>query len=178
MVSRGIDLLPLSSLRGLESLARHITVAFGEDVSVVSSSIERERSWDASRRQHHAGVLLAQLEASRPGRVLGIASFDLFLPIFTHIFGLARLGGRAAVVSSYRLVDAPGERPAAEEDVTERLMKECVHEIGHTWGLVHCPDETCAMASSRSVEEVDLKGALLCARCALRLGELRDGLRG
>jgi archaemetzincin len=46
-----------------------------------------------------------------------------------------------------------------------RLVKEAAHELGHTFGLRHCPDWSCVMASSHAVERLDIKGVEFCADC-------------
>ena len=48
---------------------------------------------------------------------------------------------------------------------TDRLIKEAVHELGHTLALTHCDDYECVMASSYSVEWIDVKSASLCPQC-------------
>jgi archaemetzincin len=40
-----------------------------------------------------------------------------------------------------------------------------VHELGHTFGLRHCPDWRCVMTSSHAVERLDVKEADFCPRC-------------
>ena len=45
------------------------------------------------------------------------------------------------------------------------LLKEAVHELGHTMALTHCDDYTCAMAPSHAVEWIDLKDPQLCEIC-------------
>jgi archaemetzincin len=45
------------------------------------------------------------------------------------------------------------------------VLKEAVHELGHTVSLTHCTDYSCAMAPSHAVEWIDLKEATLCADC-------------
>jgi archaemetzincin len=40
-----------------------------------------------------------------------------------------------------------------------------VHELGHTFNLLHCADGRCVMASSTYVEQIDLKGERFCDRC-------------
>jgi predicted Zn-dependent protease len=47
----------------------------------------------------------------------------------------------------------------------DRLVKEAVHELGHTFGLRHCADWRCVMSSSYGVERLDVKGADFCPRC-------------
>jgi archaemetzincin len=45
------------------------------------------------------------------------------------------------------------------------VIKEAVHELGHTLSLTHCEDYSCAMAPSHAVEWIDLKEKTLCAGC-------------
>jgi archaemetzincin len=45
------------------------------------------------------------------------------------------------------------------------VLKEAVHELGHTLNLTHCEDYTCAMAPSHAVEWIDLKESTLCSAC-------------
>ena len=47
----------------------------------------------------------------------------------------------------------------------QRLVKEAVHELGHTYNLFHCSDSTCVMHSSTYVEEIDLKSDRFCRLC-------------
>ena len=51
----------------------------------------------------------------------------------------------------------------------ERLLKEAVHEIGHTLELTHCDDYQCVMAPSHAVEWIDLKEGILCDSCRARI---------
>jgi archaemetzincin len=55
--------------------------------------------------------------------------------------------------------------PPREVLLRERLVKEAVHELGHTFGLQHCQDWECVMASSHGVERLDVKGVDFCPRC-------------
>jgi archaemetzincin len=119
-----------------------------------------------SRGQYDTRALLAELvRHPNPGFVLGVTGRDLFLPIFTFVIGEACLGGRAAVVSTYRLTDERYGLPPDPDRLRERLLKEAVHELGHCHGLVHCADSRCAMYKSSAAEDVDLKGEELCLEC-------------
>jgi archaemetzincin len=101
-----------------------------------------------------------------------VTDVDLFIPVLTFVFGEATLDGDVAVVSTARLADENGDRYLAA-----RLAKESVHELGHTFGLIHCGDARCAMARSASLAHVDVKRAALCGDCRVRLRErqLRGG---
>ena len=46
-----------------------------------------------------------------------------------------------------------------------------VHELGHTFGLVHCDDGRCVMRRSTNLAGVDTKSAAFCPDCRVRLRE-------
>jgi archaemetzincin len=55
-----------------------------------------------------------------------------------------------------------------------RVVKEAVHEVGHTYGLVHCATLACVMSRSPGLRSVDLKSDRLCAECRVRYRELTE----
>jgi archaemetzincin len=59
--------------------------------------------------------------------------------------------------------------PAQESLLRERTVKEVLHELGHTFGLVHCSEQTCAMSLATHIELVDAKQEQYCTRCGLQL---------
>jgi len=76
-----------------------------------------------------------------------------------------RDSGNCAVISTARLKDEFYGLPPREDLLRERLVKEAAHELGHTFGLRHCPDWRCVMSSSHGIERVDVKGAEFCKSC-------------
>jgi archaemetzincin len=98
-------------------------------------------------------------------RILGVTSLDLYIPILTFVFGEAQLRGNCAVVSSFRLRQEFYGLPANEALFRDRLLKESVHELGHTFELSHCDDYQCVMSPSHGVEWIDLKTNRLCQSC-------------
>ncbi|HEY6951748.1 MAG TPA: hypothetical protein VI758_05035, partial [Bacteroidota bacterium] len=84
-----------------------------------------------------------------------------------------QLAGTAAVVSTHRLQNQFYGLPVDDLLMQERLQKEIVHELGHTFGLYHCRQFECVMRSSTYVEEIDLKHTGLCGACEelLRQGQ-------
>jgi len=163
----------------VESLAARIEEIFHLRVETRPPSFDPELAFDADRGQYNSRVLLAQLlrepplHDQPPGRVLGLTNVDLFIAVLTFVYGEAQLDDRAAVVSAYRLDSQLYGLPADRKLLFERLVKETVHELGHTFGLLHCTDSRCVMASSTYVEEIDLKDEHFCDRCLVQLRELR-----
>jgi len=129
---------------------------------------------DAARGQEAGAAYLRAGLDRRPAeadRVLVLAGVDLFIPMLTFIFGQAQLDGRAAVVSLARLRPEFYGLPPAPAVLAARLRKETLHELGHTFGLVHCPDPRCAMALSVNIAGIDRKRDDLCRDCAVRLAD-------
>jgi archaemetzincin len=52
-----------------------------------------------------------------------------------------------------------------EKIILERFKKEVIHELGHTFGLIHCHVPTCVMRSSTYVEDIDQKSMNICPKC-------------
>jgi archaemetzincin len=157
----------------LDALAAELARAFGVSCHVRAEALDASFARDAARGQYHSTAILERLRglAADPGvRLLGVTAHDLFVPIFTFVFGEAQLEGHCAVVSWYRLAEEHYGLPADEAKLRERLTKEAVHELGHTFGLHHCDDWQCVMASSHAVERLDVKGAEFCGACGRVVG--------
>jgi archaemetzincin len=152
-----------------------ITAAVAEQITAMLDSPPRllpplqvpPAAWDAGRRQYAAVEMLRALASNCPPnarRLLGVTECDLFIPVLSFVFGQAQLEGRLAVVSLARLRQefyglAP-HRPL----LISRAITEAVHELGHTFGLVHCVDPGCAMSLAVDVRHVDRKRNL-CGGC-------------
>lgn len=138
----------------------------------------KEKYWDlsdyfeASRRQYNANRILEEMEhrfATEHDKVIGLFNVDLFIPILTFIFGQAFLNGQSALVSAYRLRNERYGLAPDEKLFTDRLQKEIIHELGHCFGLIHCPNPDCVMHSSTYVEDIDQKSSSLCHTCKHKL---------
>ena len=154
-------------LNELEHLAAALVRTFRTPCQIRPETLDLSFSLDARRQQYYSTAILQRLERSADpdARVLGVTACDLFVPVLTFVFGEAQLDGNCAVVSTARLHEEFYGMPARAELLRERLVKEASHELGHTFGLRHCPDWRCVMASSHAVERLDVKAAEFCQSC-------------
>jgi archaemetzincin len=98
-------------------------------------------------------------------KMVGILSVDLFLPVFTHVFGEARQGGKVALVSTFRLGGNPSELATPHSLVLERTAKVALHEACHLYDLTHCENHHCLMYFSGNLEELDDIPFSFCRYC-------------
>ncbi|HEY3355082.1 MAG TPA: archaemetzincin family Zn-dependent metalloprotease [Polyangia bacterium] len=153
----------------------HVEEVFELPARVTVPAARPMDAYDPVRRQDLSTATLRWIVDHTPHdavKVLGITDHDLFISVLTYVFGQAQVGGRAAVVSTARLHQDLGGLTADERLFRARLRKECVHELGHTFGLTHCETRTCVMSRSNTIADVDAKGGL-CRDCSALLRELR-----
>jgi archaemetzincin len=152
-----------------EGLARCLRVA----CAIQPDGLEPKFAFNPLRRQYHSTEILKKIlqrPASEAWKVLGVTEMDLYIPVLTFVFGEAQLADGGAVVSAHRLRQEFYGMPTNPGLLHERLLKESLHELGHTYGLRHCPDYSCVMSSSNAVERIDLKRAEFCPQCAQLVG--------
>lgn len=152
----------------LQRLAEALEATLRIPCRVESGEVVVADLYDPDRRQLRADLLLKKLaDGTDEGetRRLGVTAQDLFLPVLTHVFGAGQLTGNCAVVSLYRLREEAYGLPHSQPLLEERLLKEALHELGHTAGLRHCSVWQCVMSCSNGVELVDLKAARYCPHC-------------
>ncbi len=165
-----LQLLPLGNVDDglLKDLRPAIEETFHAPCSVLPVRLDPEFAFHGERQQYHSSEILKRMQTfltPNSWRILGISSVDLYIPILTFVFGEAQVGGPCAVVSAHRLRQEFYGLTPDHELFRERLIKEAVHELGHTLSLTHCDDYRCVMASSHAVEWIDLKESRLCSAC-------------
>jgi len=111
-------------------------------------------------------------ESRRPHpRILALVSVDLFIPVLTHVFGEAQMGGRAAVVSLHRLRQKEEGSRVSLDTFYERAVKVAIHEVAHTFDLVHCSQAECIMRFSSGLLDLDALPLFFCEYCEAFLEE-------
>jgi archaemetzincin len=157
-----VDVAVLEDLRA--AIPRCLPVA----CEIFPGALDPAPAYHAERQQYHSSELLQRMQALvRPldWRLLAVADVDLYIPILKYVFGEAQMDGPCGVVSAYRLRQEFYGLDRDDALLSQRLLKESVHELGHTLDLRHCQDYRCVMASSHSVEWIDLRENTLCEHC-------------
>lgn len=168
-----IALVPLGDLdlSLLHVLSEQIEVAYERKVERLPPLPLPNEAYSRKRLQFRSTAILSHLFPLRMNgweRVLGIAAVDLYVPGLNFVFGEADPKGGVAVFSLFRLKPQSGT-PLGEGLLKRRALTEAVHELGHTYGLGHCPNPHCVMFFSNSIRDTDRKGPFFCRRCEGRL---------
>jgi archaemetzincin len=160
---------PVGSAPGdvLSAVEAALAAAFALPVRRVGP-IGEPAAYSARRGQWSSTAFLEALLPLLPRsatRLLGVTERDLFVPVLSFVYGQAQLGGRVAIVSLARLRPEFHGLPGSSEVLARRAAAEAVHEVGHTFGLVHCPDRACPMSLSTDLPDLDGKTATPCPAC-------------
>jgi archaemetzincin len=169
----GVEIIPLASPSQplLDRIASGLRVSFGCPVSVAVPRELPSAAFEPRRGQYNASTILDALRASSASgcsKLLAVTEVDLFVSGLNFVFGQADLSGSTAVISLARLPNRFYGLPPDDDLFARRAVKEAVHELGHTLGLVHCK-LPCVMYFSNSLTDTDRKSAALCAACMGRL---------
>jgi archaemetzincin len=169
-----IGLIPIGPIDGelLAWLQSRLPDLTGSPVHIGAEVPLPAHGFDPLRNQYQGDVLLAilrDLPYPNLGRLLGFTDADCYAAGLNFIFGQAVVGGREAFVALPRLRQTYYGLEHNEELFRQRVLKEAIHELGHTWSLPHCPDPLCVMYFSDTLQDTDVKQLELCDRCRQQL---------
>lgn len=154
-------------------VAESLRSTFDVEVVVLAEVPLPDEAFYRPRSRYRAEKLLEflrRLESSKSGRVVGLTAMDISTTKDTvqdwGIFGLAYLHSGPCIISTYRL-----RRNASKDFLSTRLVKVVRHEVGHTYGLEHCPTPGCVMEDAKgSIRGVDSSDGSFCTACRTALG--------
>ena len=119
----------------------------------------------APRNRYRADSLIEFLDRNTPAgqatiglTILDISCTDSRSPDW-GIFGYSYCPGKACIASSYRLRGM---------DKIDQLFKVAIHELGHTQGILHCPDKHCFMQDAEG-RNTTVNETGFCKECKKKL---------
>ena len=144
---------------------------FGKQVWIGKGMPDPHYAFNQKREQYLSTTVLNGLmnekEYTPFERILGIVDHDLYVPELNFVFGEA--SQRVAVISLTRLRQEFYSLPQDQSLFYRRALTEAVHELAHTYGLVHCGNPRCVMFFSNSLIDTDRKGSEFCPKCKSNL---------
>ncbi|MBW2000121.1 MAG: zinc metallopeptidase [Deltaproteobacteria bacterium] len=159
----------------LKTISAHILGCYDLDSVILEPLDYPEYAFDDKRLQYNAAMVIERLESGpfhTCGKLIGVIDVDLYVPVFTHIFGEARQDGKCAVVSTYRLTKNPDGISAPLPLLMERIAKVALHELGHLFNLVHCMEAKCLMHFAGTLENLDRLPLCFCRYCSTHVRQI------
>ena len=171
-----VGLQPLGSVRQADlAIAKSAVESFYKvRVLVLKPRALPGSAYYAPRDRYRAEKLLVSLNDERESgclKILGLTASDVSTEARGvkdwGIFGLGNLSGSACVISTYRM----GRGSVSSREFSIRLANVVRHELGHTFGLPHCPTPGCVMADAGgSIKTISGHLYPLCGSCRVKIG--------
>lgn len=158
-----LDLFPMGrmDMTAVSVIAANLQAILGLNTRIHPVQPEPNYAFLARRGQFEAGKIIHTM-AQIPGGALfrlGVVNVDIYTPILTFVFGESQLGGKAAIISLFRV------QSKNKEKTYNRTAKIAIHEIGHLLGIVHCQAMDCLMRFSNNLERLDDLPLRFCPAC-------------
>ncbi|MHC2995733.1 MAG: archaemetzincin family Zn-dependent metalloprotease [Candidatus Atribacteria bacterium] len=170
--SRSAFIVPIGSLD--RSLLKNLVKVLDERFKIrfyIKEPLEIPKdAFNPRRGQFDPNKIFKILKRYEGKKVLGIIDQDLYAQGLNFIFGQAEPLGRCALVSITRLRQEFYGLPKDEMIFFNRIIKEAIHELGHTYGITHCSNKDCVMFFSNSIIDTDRKNSFFCKMCQEKLG--------
>ena len=134
------------------------------------------KEYDQFKKQYNVDQILNRLkvyaESKKFFRILGVINQDIFSNLVDFRFGCAKYLEDSpygvALISTFRLEEKLYDRVENKPLFELRVLKEAMHELGHTFGLSlneHCKNY-CVMNFSSTVSKIEEKPPFFCEKCA------------
>lgn len=140
-----------------------------------------ESEYEPYRRQYDAlkvkKRLIKHVNKKKYYRIFGVMGEDIFSRFLNFVFGVADMPKNksfgSALISVTRLREKFYRRSENLAQFELRVLKEAIHELGHTFGLEHC-ENLCVMRFSNSLNDTDKKPPNYCEACLKKLNGFLD----
>ena len=174
MNNKVLDIVPIGRIDDdiLQRLSLTINHCFGYTCRINEQWESPSYAYNPDRKQYYSTVILKELYGwvkNDSIRTIGVTDLDLYIPIFTFVFGEAQLGNHCAIISLNRLRQEFYGLPPDSKLFFSRVEKEAIHELAHTFGLTHCYDVNCIMHASYTIGDTDVKSTQFCELCNHKL---------
>lgn len=171
-----IGVIPMGDIPDIvpKVIAAHISGYLGLQTSLLESMENPFYALDRQRLQYNVGPILQRLESrlfESVDKVVGVLNVDLFVPVFSHVYGEARQGGNVALISTFRLRENPMDTINYSAIALERAAKVALHELCHLYDLTHCESRRCLMHFSGSLSDLDQIPLSFCRYCSQYIRE-------
>ncbi|HMO90186.1 MAG TPA: zinc-dependent metalloprotease family protein [Lacibacter sp.] len=155
----------------LPALADSIAAFYPVTVQIAPLKTLPEHIYYKPRNRYRADRIIHWLRLNMADSlrvVVGLTSLDISSSRKgNYDYGIMGLGynpGHACVVSSFR----PAKTARNKSHLQQRVFKLVVHELGHNFGLPHCPDPACIMRDAEGKMTLDEESGL-CEACKKKL---------
>jgi archaemetzincin len=142
-------------------IAKQLKEMYSGNIVVNDAIPFPDNAFYAARSRYRADSLIKYLSSlAKDGQlIIGLTNRDISTTKDNYpdwgIMGLGYCPGKSCIASTFRL---KGGNPL------EKLFKVAIHELGHTQGLPHCPNQTCLMRDAEGKDHLDEEKEF-CPRC-------------
>ena len=162
-------------------MTSHLTSIFEASITIIAEPPQLDSSsmsFNEQRNQLNSDKLLCWLSTTALNNtksydqtkiILGICDFDAYSSGLNFVFGQASLTEGVAAIYLPRLRQEFYGLGADTSIFIDCVLKEATHEIGHAFGLNHCPKRSCVMHFSNSLADTDRKAKDFCNICRNKL---------
>jgi archaemetzincin len=149
-----------------------INLVHNPTINQFNREIAFESAFDIDRNQWNSPLLLdwvyKSFKPKKDSIMLVILDVDAYSSGLNFVLGEAFPHRRLAAVYLSRIKEEFYGLKPNTEFLYERMVKECIHELGHIFGFNHCPDVLCVMHFSNSLSDTDFKTKSFCSICRIK----------
>lgn len=169
-----VRLIPVGDVQEkiVSNLAENLKIVLKARSEIVPNLGLPTKSLNKWRGQHAADDMIEALIVKKRAQFVDRDIPTIFLTdqdIYYHgkryVFSLYDPDYNSILISIHRLREEFYESSPDPEKLSNRLLKQVIHELGHYKGLKQCINPGCVMAESLSTRHIDRKAKGFCRNC-------------